>query len=900
MARMRLLSLRDRGALSALPLLMAAFLFGLLLLQGGVISWVVLRGLDSAFRELRSTGTEAIVESHVWALQSHFDDHKALLHDYAALPVFRSAVMQPELERPNIADFMSGMGFFGEHYCAALFDVSGQPVHQEPEGCMDGPDSRILQEIIVGSRQDHEALLLPEVEGEGKWLYAVPVRYRGIAEGVLALELPVRIPRGGSASSDNLRMTLMLADRQITSQGKVVPPYHSRVAPLWIEGASLVVDVGSSGFDGQRTAIVRTMLLTMGGTALLLGIVFYRMGSILFIRPQRALLALSEELEEKNESFARQMVERDRIESLLEQRTANLEASEARLRAVVEDQTELICRHLPSGEVTFVNEAYARYFGKDPGEIIGTTFSPRIPEEDQIALAGLLSTMTRDNPTVVTQHRVLLDTGEVRWQEWTERAVYDSSDTLVEYQSVGRDITDRKRLEKALQEANEELEGRVGERTLDLQRRTEELVREVGERKQAEKEIREGEALLQGILKGMRAAIVIQDCERGVVEEVNSEAVNLFAVPVSEIAGKPLSSLVTEIREGEPEGLNCTLPESGPLLNEEYRIRRRDGSVVPVNRSVIPIHRKGREKYAIIYFDETERKNLERQLAVAQKLESIGQLASGIAHEINTPIQYVGDNLRFLSEAFADISSLLDRFGDLASRLGQDIDAEKFREEISRAMDDADVEFLREEVPRSLEQSQEGAERVASIVLAMKRFSHPGGEEKKSVDLNKIVENTIIVAKNEWKYVADVESDLEPALPLVEGLPGDLGQVVLNILINASHAVSDVMQATQEPGKIRLTTRSMGGGVELRISDTGGGIPEDVRDKIFDPFFTTKEVGKGTGQGLAIVHDIVVNKHGGSIKLESEVGKGTTFILRLPVGSAPGMASGELTETGSG
>ncbi|KAF5029718.1 Sensor protein ZraS [anaerobic digester metagenome] len=211
--------------------------------------------------------------------------------------------------------------------------------------------------------------------------------------------------------------------------------------------------------------------------------------------------------------------------------------------------------------------------------------------------------------------------------------------------------------------------------------------------------------------------------------------------------------------------------------------------------------------------------------------------------------------------------------------------------DIDAARTGADADFLLEEAPHALEQSVEGVGRVTAIVSAMKKFSHPGGEEKTAVDVNAAVENTVIVAKNEWKYVADVDLELDRTLPPVMCLPGDFNQVLLNILVNAAHAVGEKVRGTTDKGRIVIRTEADGDFLKLSVTDTGMGISEANRPKIFDPFFTTKEVGKGTGQGLAITHNIVVAKHGGSIDFESEPGKGTTFIVRVPFGDGDGRAT---------
>ena len=267
-----------------------------------------------------------------------------------------------------------------------------------------------------------------------------------------------------------------------------------------------------------------------------------------------------------------------------------------------------------------------------------------------------------------------------------------------------------------------------------------------------------------------------------------------------------------------------------------------------------------------------ERDRLEDNLRQAQKLEAIGQLAAGIAHEINTPTQYVGDNLRFLKESFGELDSLLAQLVKVGGAPA------------GKLLGDADFDYLKEEIPRALNQSLEGVDRVAKIVRAMKEFSHPA-REKTATDLNRAIQSTITVASNEWKYVAEIEMDLDANLPAVHCSPAEFNQVVLNMVVNAAHAIGDVVgDGGKGKGKIGVKTRPDGEWAIVEISDTGCGMPPHVQQRIFDPFFTTKEVGKGTGQGLAIAHNVIVDKHGGTIKVVSSPGKGTTFIIRLPIG----------------
>lgn len=282
--------------------------------------------------------------------------------------------------------------------------------------------------------------------------------------------------------------------------------------------------------------------------------------------------------------------------------------------------------------------------------------------------------------------------------------------------------------------------------------------------------------------------------------------------------------------------------------------------------------------------DVTEKLAMERQLRQSQRLEAIGQLAAGIAHEINTPIQYIGDNTGFMKESWKHLAGLLAAAQRLRGELTPGIVSQATIDSFDECSKTADVEYLSQDIPRAIDQTLEGVQRVARIVSAMKEFAHPGSQEKQAVDLNRAIETTITISHNEWKYVANVETHLDPQLPLVPCLAGEINQVLLNLVVNAAHAIADVPgKEANRLGTITLSTRRDGDWVEIRVTDTGTGIPEHIRDKVFDPFFTTKEVGKGTGQGLTLAHAVIVKRHGGSIWLDSEVGKGTTFFVRLPI-----------------
>lgn len=299
-----------------------------------------------------------------------------------------------------------------------------------------------------------------------------------------------------------------------------------------------------------------------------------------------------------------------------------------------------------------------------------------------------------------------------------------------------------------------------------------------------------------------------------------------------------------------------------------------------------PILDQKGETYAVVglYEDITERLLLESDLHQAQKLEAVGQLAAGIAHEINSPIQFVGDNISFLKDSFEDISKVLKCYEELWTYLQKEnLIPESVHKKLTVALEEADLEYLYTEIPETVGQSIEGVQRVDKIVRAMKDFSHPGTDEKQLTNINTILESTLTVCKNEWKYVAKVDLNLNSDLPFVPCLPGEISQVFLNIIVNGAHAIEEFTNNGEKGlGTIAVSSESSQDSVIIRISDTGGGIPSEIKGRIFDPFFTTKERGKGTGQGLAIAHRVIVDKHQGTISARSEKGVGTVFTVKLP------------------
>ncbi|MBU1454938.1 MAG: PAS domain-containing protein [Proteobacteria bacterium] len=438
--------------------------------------------------------------------------------------------------------------------------------------------------------------------------------------------------------------------------------------------------------------------------------------------------------------------------------------------------------------------------------------------------------------------------------------------------------------DRLLQEANRHLEKRVQERTRALETESQ-------AKKETAKKLDLLNTELSHILDTTTTGIRVIDTEFNVLR-VNKSFCTMIGKSEEELIGHHCYKNFSDpsckagcglqyIRDGK---------DKHEFLTEKVLM---DGRTMHFHITAVPFRDSHGTLLGVVedFQDITElvqeqkaREQMQVKLLHTSKLESVGQLSAGIAHEINTPIQFIGTNIDFIRDSFKDISHIVSQVKRLLDLPDPEGISQQQLESLATALEKADWDYLCQEIPIALEQTSEGIIRVSSIVQAMKEFSHPGSKEKVLADLNSILKNTLTISHNEWKYVADLKTDLDDNLPKVPCMIAELGQVFLNILMNAGHAIAEKQKESLDNSKglITVSTRQADGFAEIRFDDTGSGIPADVIPKIFDPFFTTKEVGQGSGQGLAISYD-VISKHGGTITADSTPGSGTSFILRLPL-----------------
>lgn len=419
-----------------------------------------------------------------------------------------------------------------------------------------------------------------------------------------------------------------------------------------------------------------------------------------------------------------------------------------------------------------------------------------------------------------------------------------------------------------LEETQHQIEATVIKRTADLER----------------SQLRTS-SILENALDG-----IVSMNDVGLITEFNPAAEAIFGTTSARVAGMDLAETLLPADNREP--LRAAIRvffEAGrsPMMNNRLEMNgiRANGELFPMEITIIPVTFDGSITFTAFVRDISEHKRLLADLAQAQKLESIGQLAAGVAHEINTPNQYIGDNIRFISESFSSLEEAMGLFRALHKAVSEGKTTEDQIRELEAELHRLDLDYLMEEVPKAATGAIDGVNRVASIVRAMKEFSHPGQKTWTTVDINRVIEGTFTISRHEWKHAAHVELHLDHELPMFYGHPGELGQVFLNLIINSVHAINEKHGENSGEGLIRATTRQVGAQVEIIFEDNGTGIPSSVMPKIFDAFFTTKQVGIGTGQGLSITRRVIEQHHGGEIVVESSE-EGARFILKLPVPEA--------------
>ncbi len=407
-----------------------------------------------------------------------------------------------------------------------------------------------------------------------------------------------------------------------------------------------------------------------------------------------------------------------------------------------------------------------------------------------------------------------------------------------------------------------------------------EILQELVEQRTGELETAHHES--ERLLSAISSALIGYDSD-GRVTRWNSVAEKLFQLQSQQVLGERLLDL--PITWSDAQQFNCFLEAPATFENARLRtsLNRSDNADAVIELSLHPVDKDMAAGGGLLLADDiTGRVALEQQLQQAQKLESVGQLAAGIAHEINTPMQYVGDNVLFVQESLQELQPALEWLLELAK--SEDGVTAAGLKPIRDTLARVNLARMLDQLPRAVDDAQRGVQNVARIVLAMKEFSHPGYDKPTPLDINQILDSAVVVSKSEWKYVADVVTDFDRSLPAVSGYSNDLQQVFLNLIVNAAHAVESSRREDQfDKGIIRVSTSYADHRCRVSIQDNGCGIPKKIQHRIYDPFFTTKAIGKGTGQGLAIAHQIIVKKHGGKLWFESETGKGTTFFIELPV-----------------
>jgi PAS domain S-box-containing protein len=533
--------------------------------------------------------------------------------------------------------------------------------------------------------------------------------------------------------------------------------------------------------------------------------------------------------------------------------------SETKWRNIIVSIPQLGISLDPQGRILFINSHFTQVVGWSQQEIIGQDwFDTFIPSHSREEARKVFHTEIERNDFVGSstyENEIVTRTGELRNVVWSTVISKDGDSNILEITCLGVDLT---------------------------------------EKNLAAEKLRESQDLIERIIHTIPWRVFWKDTNlvyRGCNTSFANDAG--FDDP-RHIVGKDDYELLPDQAELYRSDDLQVIESGQPKLFIEEPQTTPDGKVIYLLTSKVPLRNSKGEISGVLgtYIDITNRKELEAlneslqtQMIHVQKMEAIGQLAAGIAHEINTPSQYLANNISFLGESFKEVEALLNQYDTQVQKESQKLAAaDQFINQFTALKEQIDWEYLKEEIPLAIVQSEDGLAKIRSIVLAMKEFSHPGSKEKQATDVNHLIDTTLTICRSEWKQVAEIVLQIDPHLPQVPCLRDELGQVFLNILVNAAQAISSKFGKNPEiiQGRITIASRTLDDHAEITFTDTGGGIPQNIQHKIFDPFFTTKEVGRGTGQGLAIAYDIIVNKHGGKIDCSSIVGESTTIRILLP------------------
>jgi PAS domain S-box-containing protein len=413
----------------------------------------------------------------------------------------------------------------------------------------------------------------------------------------------------------------------------------------------------------------------------------------------------------------------------------------------------------------------------------------------------------------------------------------------------------------------------------------------------AERALRESEERWRTLLAHMREIVILVDPD-GLVTYTSPASERWLGYGADELVGRKVTA-VTHVDDvaALTSALNRCEPARPSSLT--YRLQAQDGSWRWLESTIVCLREDPLVGGVLITCAditdrlalEHERERLDLDRRVSQRLEAVGQLAAGIAHEINTPLQFVGDSVTFLEEAVDELLALTGLYRTTLYSSSPIPVAER-RQAMRDAEEQADLEYLCERIPAAFARTADGIARVRSIVFAMKRFSHTSSTELAPADINEAIQTTLAVCRNEYKYVANVVVDLAELPPITCNI-GELNQVFLNLIINAAQAIEEKVADTGEQGEIRISSRADGSEVVIVIADDGPGVPSELQDRIYEPFFTTKEVGKGTGQGLALARNTIA-RHAGSMACTSSPGAGATFTIRLPLDPQPAVAADDV------